>query len=166
VATSSGKLRLFQMRQQQLLTRLQISSNLWNLCSLLQIMISNFYAHNLFGACSHLLATVHTLVDRVLPLPLQGAMSATMCRLKRSYDATYHCSTARTSNTKRKVIIGAIPIIQFVILPGWLMAFIYIKMKWFKFWVLWTTIVLSLLLEAIDAMFVAFILRTIEGYFV
>ena len=73
--------------------------------------------------CSHLLATVHTLVDRALPQPLEGVMSATLWRLKRSHDASYHSPTAHMSSTKRRVIIAAILFIRppGMVVPGGLM---------------------------------------------
>jgi len=58
----------------------------------------------LFTVCSRLLATVHTLLDRALPQPLEGAMSATLWQLKRSHDANYRSSSAHTGGTKWKVI--------------------------------------------------------------
>jgi len=59
----------------------------------------------LFAAYSHLLATVHMVLDRSLPQPLEGTMSATMWRMKRSCDASYHSATSRALSIKRKVLI-------------------------------------------------------------
>ena len=60
----------------------------------------------MYAACSHFLATVCTLLDRSLPHPLDGTMSTTQWRLKRSHDINYRSTHAHATGSKHKVIIA------------------------------------------------------------
>ena len=59
----------------------------------------------LFAAYSHQVATVHMLLDRMLPQPLEGTMSPTLWRLKRSRDVNYcHVNGVRQKVTVARFI--------------------------------------------------------------
>jgi len=60
----------------------------------------------LLNYCSHLVATVSTLLDRALPQPLEGTMSASQWRLKRSRDANRFTVNAPQNGIKQKVSTG------------------------------------------------------------
>jgi len=52
---------------------------------------------------------VHTLLDRALPQPLEGAMSAVQRRLKRTCDAGHCTVAARVPGIKHKVVTQLLP---------------------------------------------------------